>query len=130
MHFGACAAAKACHEKSKKADNFQAGEYVFHIFFVADALKSLPVPLPSKLYKFLLPDSAVLVRIPFPVVRLRRQWKIVKPGVYLFLFGSHGQECFIHENTRLVKFNGTLPLLNSSGYRANGPFRIALKGVT
>jgi hypothetical protein len=59
MHFGACAAAKACHEKSKKADNFQAGEYVFHIFFVADALKSLPVPLPSKLYKFLLPDSAV-----------------------------------------------------------------------
>jgi hypothetical protein len=59
LHFGACAAAKACHEKSKRADNFQAGEYLFHIFFVADALKSLPVPLPSKIYKFLLPDSAV-----------------------------------------------------------------------
>jgi hypothetical protein len=59
LHFGACAAAKARHEKSKRADNFQAGEYVFHIFFVADALKSLPVPLSSTIYKFLLPDSAV-----------------------------------------------------------------------
>jgi hypothetical protein len=51
LHFGACAAAKACHEKSKRADNFQAGEYVFHIFLVPDALKSLPVPLSSKIYK-------------------------------------------------------------------------------
>jgi hypothetical protein len=32
LHFGACAAAKACHEESKKADSFQAGEYVFHNF--------------------------------------------------------------------------------------------------
>jgi hypothetical protein len=39
LHFGACAAAKACHEKSKRADNFQAGEYVFHIFLVPDAFK-------------------------------------------------------------------------------------------
>ena len=38
LHFGACAAAKACHEKSKRADNFQAGEYVFHTFLVPDAL--------------------------------------------------------------------------------------------
>ena len=36
MHFGACAAAKACREKNKKADNFPAGEYVFHIFLVPD----------------------------------------------------------------------------------------------
>jgi hypothetical protein len=57
LHFGACAAAKACHEKSKRADNFQAGEYVFHIFLVPDALKSLPMPLPSKIYKFLLLDK-------------------------------------------------------------------------
>jgi hypothetical protein len=57
LHSGACAAAKACHEKSKMADNFQAGEYVFHIFLVPDALKSLPMPLPSKIYKFLLPDK-------------------------------------------------------------------------
>jgi hypothetical protein len=57
LHFGACAAAKACHEKSKRADNFQAGEYVFHIFSVPEALISLPVPLPSKIYKFLLPDK-------------------------------------------------------------------------
>ena len=57
LHFGACAAAKACHDKSKRADNFQAGEYVFHIFFGPDALKSLPVPLHSKIYKFLLPDK-------------------------------------------------------------------------
>ena len=59
LRFRACAAAKACLEKSKRGDNFQAGQYVFHIFLVPDALKSLPVPLPSKLYKFLLPDSAV-----------------------------------------------------------------------
>jgi hypothetical protein len=32
LHFGACAAAKACHEDGKKADNFAAGEHVFHIF--------------------------------------------------------------------------------------------------
>jgi hypothetical protein len=32
LRFGACAAAKACHEESKKADDFQAGGYVFHIF--------------------------------------------------------------------------------------------------
>jgi hypothetical protein len=38
LHFGACAAAKACYEKSKRADNFQAGEYVFHIFIVPDKL--------------------------------------------------------------------------------------------
>ena len=38
MHFGACAAAKACREKNKKADNFTAGEYVFHIFLVPDVL--------------------------------------------------------------------------------------------
>jgi len=36
LHFGACAAAKACHEKSKRADNFQDGEHVFHIFLVPD----------------------------------------------------------------------------------------------
>jgi hypothetical protein len=54
LHFGACAAAKACHEKRKSPDNFQAGEYLFHIFLVPDAFKSLPMPLPSKLYKFLL----------------------------------------------------------------------------
>jgi hypothetical protein len=30
LHFGACAAAKAFREQSKKADNFQAGEYVSH----------------------------------------------------------------------------------------------------
>jgi hypothetical protein len=42
LHFGAFAAAKACHEKSKRADNFQAGEYLFHIFLVPDALKSIP----------------------------------------------------------------------------------------
>jgi hypothetical protein len=47
LRFGACAAAKARHEKSKSADNFQAGEYVFHIFLIPDALISLPVPLPS-----------------------------------------------------------------------------------
>jgi len=57
LHFGACAAAKACHEKSKRADNFQAGEYVFHIYLVPHTLKSLPVPLPSKVYKFFLPDK-------------------------------------------------------------------------
>jgi hypothetical protein len=57
LHFGACAAAKACHEKSKMADNFQAAEYVFHIFLVPDAIKSIPVPLPSNIYKFLLPDK-------------------------------------------------------------------------
>jgi hypothetical protein len=32
LHFGACAAAKARYEKRKRADDFQAGEYVFHIF--------------------------------------------------------------------------------------------------
>ena len=47
MHLGACAAAKACREENKRADNFPAGEYVFHIFLVPDAFKSLPVPLPS-----------------------------------------------------------------------------------
>jgi hypothetical protein len=57
LHFGACAAAKAGHEKSKRADNFQAGEYVFHIFLVPDALKALSVPRASKIYKFLLPDK-------------------------------------------------------------------------
>jgi hypothetical protein len=57
LHFGACAAANACHEKSKRADNFQAAEYGFHIFLVPDALKSLPVPLPSKIYKFSLPEK-------------------------------------------------------------------------
>jgi hypothetical protein len=57
LHFGTCATAKACHEKSKRADSFQAGEYVFHIFLVPEALKSLLVPLPSKIYKFLLPDK-------------------------------------------------------------------------
>jgi hypothetical protein len=57
LHFGACAAAKTRHEKSKSAANFQAGEYVFHIFLVPDALKSIPVPLPSPLNKFLLPDK-------------------------------------------------------------------------
>jgi hypothetical protein len=57
LHFGACAAAKACHEKSKRADDFQAGEYVFHIFLVPDALKSLPAPLPSKICKFLVPGK-------------------------------------------------------------------------
>jgi hypothetical protein len=29
LRFGACAAAKACHEESKNADDFQAGGYVF-----------------------------------------------------------------------------------------------------
>jgi len=46
LHFGACAAAKAQHEKSKRADNFQAGEYVSHIFLVTGVLKSFLVPLP------------------------------------------------------------------------------------
>jgi hypothetical protein len=55
LHFGACAAAKARYEKSKRADNFQVGEYVFHIFLVPDTPKSLPAPLPWKLYKFWLP---------------------------------------------------------------------------
>jgi len=57
LHFGTCAAAKAYHEKSKRADNFQAGEYVFHIFLVPDTLESVHVPLPSKAYKFLLPNK-------------------------------------------------------------------------
>jgi len=30
---------------------------VFHVFLVPDALKSLPVPLPLKIYKFLRPDK-------------------------------------------------------------------------
>jgi hypothetical protein len=34
LHFGACTAAKARHEESKRADNFQVGEYVFHIFLL------------------------------------------------------------------------------------------------
>ena len=34
LRFGACAAAKARHEENKRADNFQAGECVFHIFLV------------------------------------------------------------------------------------------------
>jgi hypothetical protein len=54
LHCGARAAAKACHEKSKRADNFHAGEYVFHIFWFLTALKWPPVPLPSEIYKFLL----------------------------------------------------------------------------
>jgi hypothetical protein len=29
LHFGTLAAAKACHEQGKRADNFQAGEYLF-----------------------------------------------------------------------------------------------------
>jgi hypothetical protein len=53
----ACAAAKTEREKSKRADNFQAGEYVPHMLLVPDALKSLPVPPPAKIYKFLLPDK-------------------------------------------------------------------------
>jgi hypothetical protein len=32
LHFGASAAAKACHEENKRGYNFQAREYVFHIF--------------------------------------------------------------------------------------------------
>jgi hypothetical protein len=56
LHFAACAAAKDCHEQSKRADNFQAGEYVSHIFPMPDALRSFPVPLLSKIYKFVLPD--------------------------------------------------------------------------
>ena len=56
LPFGACAAAKVCHEQSKRADNFQAGQYVFHALLIPDALESLLVPLPSKIYKFLLPD--------------------------------------------------------------------------
>jgi len=36
LHCGARAATKACHEKSKRADNFQEGEHVFHIFLVPD----------------------------------------------------------------------------------------------
>jgi hypothetical protein len=40
LHLGARAAAKACHQKSKRAGNFQASEYLFHIFLVPDALKS------------------------------------------------------------------------------------------
>jgi hypothetical protein len=63
LHFGACAAAKACHNKSKRADNFQAGEYVFHIFLVPGALKSLFVPLPSRIYKFLLPGIIAFGKI-------------------------------------------------------------------
>ena len=31
LHFGASAAAKACHEERKSADNFQAGEYVSYL---------------------------------------------------------------------------------------------------
>ena len=46
LQFGACAAAKAQYEKSKRADNFQVGEYVSHIFLVPGVLKSLLVPLP------------------------------------------------------------------------------------
>jgi hypothetical protein len=34
LNFGACAAAKACRKETKKADNFQAGEYVLHIVLV------------------------------------------------------------------------------------------------
>ena len=57
LHIAARAAAKDCHEHSKRADNFQAGEYVSHVFPIPDALKSFAVPLPSKIYKFLLPDK-------------------------------------------------------------------------
>jgi hypothetical protein len=32
VRWGACAAAKACHEDSKKAGNFAASNWVFHIF--------------------------------------------------------------------------------------------------
>ena len=38
LHFSACAAARARDEKSRGADDFQAGAYVFHIFLVPDAL--------------------------------------------------------------------------------------------
>jgi hypothetical protein len=34
LHFGACAAAKACHKESKNADYFPGGGHVFHIFLV------------------------------------------------------------------------------------------------
>ena len=57
LHFGACAAAKACHEKSKRADNFQAGEYVFHIFSFLTPLNHFPCHCLRKIYKFLLPDK-------------------------------------------------------------------------
>jgi hypothetical protein len=40
LHLGACAAAKACRQKSKRAYNFQFGEYVFHILLLPDALIS------------------------------------------------------------------------------------------
>jgi hypothetical protein len=36
LHFGAYAAAKACREENKRADNFPAGEYGFHFFLVPD----------------------------------------------------------------------------------------------
>jgi len=38
LHFSACAAAKACDEKSSRDDDFQAGAYLFHIFLVRDVL--------------------------------------------------------------------------------------------
>jgi hypothetical protein len=38
LHFSACAAAKACDEKSSRDDDFQAGAYLFHIFLVPDVL--------------------------------------------------------------------------------------------
>jgi hypothetical protein len=38
LHFSACAAAKACDEKSSRDDAFQAGAYLFHIFLVPDVL--------------------------------------------------------------------------------------------
>ena len=43
LHFGASAAAKACHDKSKRGDNFQAGEYVFHILLVSEQSSHFPV---------------------------------------------------------------------------------------
>ena len=43
LHFGASAAAKACHDKSKRGDNFQSGEFVFHILLVAEQSSHLPV---------------------------------------------------------------------------------------
>jgi hypothetical protein len=85
LHFGACAAAKACHEKSKKADNFHAGEYVFHIFLVPDALKSLPVSPPS-----------IILIIKLSLADLQRlQGRIVDPARdEQFVEGLEPANCF------------------------------------
>jgi hypothetical protein len=42
LRFGARAAAKACHEESKRPDNFQAGECVFHIVLVPPKMAQVP----------------------------------------------------------------------------------------